>query len=153
LKDGKCFQAFTELQGTYETSKATFDLDFAVPANLEKADWAIFEMKTLSETVHACAKKAEAQNILAYPWHEQVEASDDLAAWWGDHVNEVQLISQGYYPLQYGLNPTTTLTDADVTMSTCSGKQIGSAMPLYFAECAGACEKTIFPSKCIGFQH
>jgi len=68
-------------------------------------------------------------------------------------LNEQQLIAQTYYPLQYGLNPTTTLTDADVTMSTCSGTQVGSAMPLYLAECAGACEKTIFPTKCMGFQH
>merc|ERR1719161_2462826 len=58
LKDGTCFQAFTELQTQYEGSKPIFESDLMVPANLEKADWAIFEMKSLSETVNACAKKA-----------------------------------------------------------------------------------------------
>merc|ERR1719502_2219124 len=51
------------------------------------------------------------------------------------------------------MNPTTTLTDEDVTMSSCSGTPIGPAMPLYFSECAGACEKAVFPAKCIGFAH
>jgi len=152
LKDGKCFQAFTELQTQYEGSKAVFESDLLIPANLEKADWAIFEMKSLSETVFECAKKAEAQNIMAYPWHETIQATDDVSTFWPDHLDEVQLIAQTYYPLQYGLNPTTTLTDADVTMSTCSGTQIGGAMPLYLSECAGACEKAIFPKKCVGFQ-
>merc|ERR1719161_2555656 len=153
LKDGTCFQAFTELQTQYEGSKPIFESDLMVPANLEKADMAIFEMITLSKTVNACAKKAEEQNIFAYPWHEEVMATEDLSAWWSDHLDEMQLVAQTYYPLQYGLNPTTTMTDADVTMSTCSGTPIGAPMPLYLSECAGACEKTIFPSKCIGFQH
>lgn len=152
LKDGTCFQAFTELQTQYEGSKPIFESDLMAPANLEKADWAIFEMTSLSKTVNECAKKAEEQNIFAYPWHEEVQTTEDLSSWWSDHLDEVQLIAQTYYPLQYGLNPTTTLTDADVTMSSCSGTPIGAAMPLYFSECAGACEKTIFPKKCIGFQ-
>lgn len=153
LKDGTCFQAFTELQTTYEGSEAIFSSDLMVPANLEKADMAIFEMISLSKTVNECAKKAEEMNILAYPWHEEVMATEDVSAWWGDHLDEMQLVAQTYYPLQYGMNPTTTLTDEDVTMSSCSGTPIGAAMPLYFSECAGACEKAIFPAKCIGFQH
>lgn len=152
LKDGTCFQAFTELQGKYEGSEAIFSSDLMIPANLELADMAIFEMITLSKTVNECAKKAEDMNVLAYPWHEEVMATEDVSAWWGDHLDEMQLIAQTYYPLQYGLDPSTTLTDDDVTMSSCSGTPIGDAMPLYFGECAGACEKAIFPKKCIGFQ-
>jgi hypothetical protein len=152
LKDGECFQAFTSLQKYYEDSEGIFASDLMVPANLEKADWAIFEMKTLSETVFGCAQKAEEKNIFAYPWHETVQASEDLSAFWSGHLDEAQLVAQTYYPLQYGLNPTTTLTDADVTMSTCSGTVVGTPMPLYLSECAAACEKMIFPKKCVGFQ-
>merc|ERR1719160_395835 len=38
-------------------------------------------------------------------------------------------------------------------MSSCSGEAIGAPKPLWFSECAAACEMTVYPSKCMGFQH
>lgn len=155
LKDGECFQAFNSLQGYYSSAEQTFSSDLMKSENAVKADDEVYELTTLSQKVHACAKKAEAQNLAAFPWHEKAQeaGSSGAAAFWSDHLSEAQLVSQLYYPLQYGLNPTTTITDEDVTMSTCSGEVIGAPMSLWFAECAAACEQTVFPQKCIGFQH
>jgi len=159
LWDGECFESYKALHKVYFDSEDTMDLDFFVAANLEAADTATFEMARLTKIVAGCRKKALDNIVAMEPWFTERMRSyrtngkwdrEKASAYNSKSVDESRLSFQLYYPLGYAFNPGDPTAR---TMSTCSGDKIGMPMPLRLTECANACDRTIYPTKCVGYQH
>lgn len=151
LVDGTCTDAYSELLATYNEAQSTKDLDFSNAADLEKADTAIQKMKELSPIVQGCAKKAEEFNVKTYPWfveYAESLSSDDPGGWWDDHLKATSEATQLYKPLAFVIESTTP-----AKLSTCGGEVIGQPMLMHYQECAEACDMTVYPDSCVGFQH
>jgi hypothetical protein len=160
LWDGECFDAYKDLHKVYFDSEDVMDLDFFVASNLEKADTATADMTRLSKVVSACRDKALEQIVAMQPWYieQQKSYSSDGRSWdrekanaWNTKiVDESRLSFQLYYPLGYAFNQG---DPAARSMSTCGGEKIGMPKPLKLTECANACDRTVYPTKCVGYQH
>lgn len=151
LVDGTCTEAYSELLAVYNEAQSTKELDFSNAADLEKADTAIQKMKELSPIAEGCAKKAEEFNVKTYPWfveYAESLSSDDPGAWWDDHLKAAIKATQLYKPLAFVIESTTP-----AKLSTCGGDVIGQPMLMHYLECAEACDMTVYPDSCIGFQH
>jgi hypothetical protein len=151
LVDGTCTDAYSELLAVYNEAQSTKDLDFSNAADLEKADTAIQKMKELSPIAEGCAKKAEDFNVKTYPWfveYAESLSSDDPGAWWDDHLKATAKATQLYKPLAFVIESTTP-----AKLSTCGGEVIGHPMLMHYQECAEACDMTVYPESCVGFQH
>jgi len=158
LWDGKCYETFHKFQDAYHSAEETSTMDLSTPANLDRADAEILDFKILSKTLYSCAVKAEEALTTGNPWHVEQSASwrdaDWGRGWWRKNYAEWQKAQMLYYPLQYGLefegrSPSSWTT----TMSSCDGEAIGKPMPLTLAQCAAACEKAVYPQRCVGYQH
>jgi len=160
LWDGTCFDAYKELHKVYFDSEDTMDLDFFVASNLEKADTATADMTRLSKIISACADKAVEQNVAMTPWYTEQRKSysspgkrwdrEKASAFNSKIVDESRLSFQLYYPLGYAFNQG---DPAARSMSVCGGEKIGMPKSLKLIECANACDRTIYPTKCVGYQH
>lgn len=151
LVDGTCTDAYSELLATYNEAQSIKDLDFSNAADLEKADTAIQKMKELSPIAEGCAKKAEEFNVKTYPWfveYAESLSSDDPGAWWDDHLKDTAKAAEMYKPLAFVIESTTP-----AKLSTCGGDVIGHPMLMHYQECAEACDMTVYPDSCVGFQH
>jgi hypothetical protein len=151
LVDGTCTEAYSELLATYNEAQSTKDLDFSNAEDLEKADIAIRKMKELTPIAQGCAKKAEEFNVKTYPWfveYAESLSSDDPGAWWEDHLKATAKASELYKPLAFVIESSTP-----AKLSTCGGDVIGEPMLMHYQECAEACDMTVYPETCVGFQH
>lgn len=152
LLDGECVDAYTELLTHYNSASSLKDADFGSAENLEKADTAIQKMKELTPTAEGCGKKAEEFNVATQPWYvEYVESlgdDDGGSGWWDDHLARSAKAVNAYKPLLFVVK-----SSSDAKMSTCGGDVIGYPKVMYYQECAEACDATVYPVKCQGFQH
>jgi len=160
LWDGQCFESYEQMHKIYFDSEATMDKDFFVAANLEEADTATYEMTRLSKIVSECVAKAKTMVLAMEPWYDEKVSSwtdenghwdwEKAKTWQGKLVDDARLSFQLYYPLSYAFSPSDPNSRS---MSTCGGEQIGMPKSLKLTECALACDRTIYPTKCVGYQH
>jgi len=70
--------------------------------------------------------------------------------WRDGNVEQSRASFQGYYPLGYAFNPQDGRARS---MSACDGDLIGMPKTLMLTDCANACDQTVYPTKCVGYQH
>jgi len=152
LKDGECLDAYAKLVAAYDEAKTLKDSDFGKAENLEKADTSIQIMKETTAVVEGCAAKAEDFNSGVYPWFvayaESKSDEDGGSAWWAKHMSQSFKALEAYKPLIYMM-----FSQTGMRQTTCAGEIIGHAKVAHYAECAEACDLTVYPTSCIGFQH
>lgn len=142
-----CLDSYRQLMATYKEAKDLRSLDFTRAENLQKSDDARAAMKDLSMDMAICTKKIEEELVLSYPfYHEFAELKNlnDYKNMWGTYTAAFEQ----YYPLLYVISKV-----SGPKMTTCEGEKVLKATTMTMAECSEACDKTVYPDKCIGFQY
>eukprot|EP00746_Dinoflagellata_sp_MGD_P168317 gnl/MRDRNA2_/MRDRNA2_99686_c0_seq1.p1 gnl/MRDRNA2_/MRDRNA2_99686_c0~~gnl/MRDRNA2_/MRDRNA2_99686_c0_seq1.p1 ORF type:complete len:834 (+),score=224.73 gnl/MRDRNA2_/MRDRNA2_99686_c0_seq1:63-2564(+) len=141
-----CLDNYNELMTAYKDAKDVRTLDFTFAKNIQEADAAVATMKTLAPEVEGCAKAAERQSVMSYPFYKEVAAMETADAFQA----KIDAYADG---LQTYL-PTSYVQDSSLPagMSTCSGKVLLKPAVVTLGECAEACDRMRYPASCTGFQ-
>jgi len=143
----RCMKKYQELIAIYEGASDIPETDLSLAVNVERADTAQQEMKRLIPEVAACTAVCQDHNLRTYPYYfDLLEATSDAALQAKLNTFTTKAMPL-YYPILYfverSMNP---------QMSTCNGKMVGEPMLLTMPECAEACDRHVYPIKCVGFQ-
>jgi hypothetical protein len=145
---GMCRPKYRMLLDLYIEAEPLYDADFTFADKLQEAEDIMFMMENLRLKLHDCAQSSEENELFpAYPFYYGFMASldeVDLQKRTDKYLDSIV----GYYPAIYQINK-----GAPEEMSTCKGELIGSPKPMPFSSCAEACEQTVHPLHCSGFQY
>jgi hypothetical protein len=144
---GVCRPKYANLLDLYNEAKPLYDADFTWAKNLQKAEDTIFMMDNLRKKLNQCAKEAEGPILAVYPYYYSFMKSldeADLQTRTDKYVSGVV----GFYPAIYMQDPT-----FPEEMSSCKGELLGRPKPIPFSSCAEACDQTVHPTRCAGFQY
>lgn len=141
-----CLDNYNELMTAYTDAKEVRTLDFTLAKNIQQADAAVATMKQLTPEVEGCAKAAERQTLMSYPFYKEVAAMETAEAF--------QAKIDGYADGLQTYLPTSYVQDSSLpaAMSTCSGKVLLKPAVVTLGECAEACDRLRYPAACAGFQ-
>jgi len=145
---GACRPKYRMLLDLYIEAKPLYDADFTFADKLQQAEDIMFMMENLRIKLHQCAAESEKFELIpVYPFYFGFMASldeKDLQKRTDKYINSII----GYYPAIYMMNPL-----ALKETSSCTGKLMGKPKPIPFSSCAEACDQTVHPIRCAGFQY
>lgn len=141
-----CPDAYISLLEAYRDAESIRSMDFALAANLQKADDNLQKLRKLTPKVDACAKSSEARIKLSYPFFEEFSetvSEDDFQEDTDAFANALKT----YYPAPYLAAPL-----GKPASSTCTGKVRDHPAPISFAACTEACDRAAGSGRCVAFQ-
>eukprot|EP00746_Dinoflagellata_sp_MGD_P006754 gnl/MRDRNA2_/MRDRNA2_113293_c0_seq1.p1 gnl/MRDRNA2_/MRDRNA2_113293_c0~~gnl/MRDRNA2_/MRDRNA2_113293_c0_seq1.p1 ORF type:complete len:722 (+),score=139.58 gnl/MRDRNA2_/MRDRNA2_113293_c0_seq1:119-2284(+) len=145
---GLCRPKYRALLDLYIEAKPLYDADFTFADKLQEAEDLMFMMENLRLKLHECAKDSEMNEVVpVYPFYFEFMASLDekeLQKRTDKYITSII----GYYPAIYMMNPL-----ALKETSSCKGELMQPPKPIPFSSCAEACDQTVHPVRCAGFQY